>query len=299
MKEFKEYQRYKDFVEEHIMDFIPEIDHKSSKLYESMRYSLVNGGKRIRPVLLTAACEFAGGDIITALPYACALEYIHAYSLIHDDLPAMDDDDLRRGLPSNHIVFGDAIAILAGDGLLNSAFEAMNRDMMTYVDDPEMLKRRVRASFVIIKAAGCRGMVAGQTADIEAEQKSVSGELLDYIHLNKTAALIIAAVKAGAYLGGASGYLLGTLENYAKNLGLAFQIADDILDVTGTQEEIGKKPGSDKKRGKITYPGIYGLEKSLDRLSELTGNALEALTAYSDKAEFFVQMADMLADRNR
>jgi geranylgeranyl diphosphate synthase type II len=299
LKEFTEYQRYKDFIEEHIMDFIPEVDIKSITLHESMKYSLTNGGKRIRPVLLLAACEFSGGDIKSALPYACAIEYIHTYSLIHDDLPAMDNDDLRRGRPTNHKVFGDAIAILAGDSLLNSAFEVMNKDMMIYFDDPGLLKRRVRASFEISKGAGCRGMVAGQVVDIEAQHKSVSGELLDYIHLNKTASLIVAAVKAGCHIGGASKDILKAMEDYAECLGLAFQIADDLLNETGSLEETGKRPGSDRILEKPTYPRIYGLEKSKERLRELTQNALNVIAPYYDNAEFFVRMAQTLEVRKR
>ena len=184
------YYNYKDLIEEHLLDFLPEIDHKSITLYEAMKYSLSSGGKRIRPVLMLAACDFAGGDINSALPYACAAEYIHTYSLIHDDLPAMDNDDLRRGMPTSHKVYGDAIAILAGDGLLTSAFEAMNKDMLLYLDTPELLNRRVRASYELAKGAGCRGMVAGQVADIEGEGTHCSKELLEYIHINKTAALL-------------------------------------------------------------------------------------------------------------
>ncbi|WP_312091204.1 polyprenyl synthetase family protein, partial [Aminipila sp.] len=193
------YSTYKNLIDEHILDFLPEIDHKSITVYEAMKYSLTAGGKRLRPILLLAACEFVGGDVQNAIPYACAMEYIHTYSLIHDDLPAMDDDELRRGVPTNHVVYGEAMAILAGDGLLTSAFEAMNKDMLLYLDDPIKLKRRIRAIYEISKGAGCRGMVAGQVADIEAENKQCSKEMLDYIHLNKTAALITASVRAGAY----------------------------------------------------------------------------------------------------
>lgn len=299
MNEFEEYRRYKDLIEEHIIDFLPEIDQKSIVLYESMRYSLKTGGKRVRPVLLLAACEFAGGDVVSALPYACAVEYIHTYSLIHDDLPSIDNDDLRRGQPTNHKVYGDGMALLAGDGLLTSAFETMNRDMLLYFDEPEKLKARARASFAISKGAGCRGMIAGQVADIDAEDKTVSKELLDYIHVNKTADLIIAGVQAGAYLGGVDKEMLTRLEDYAENLGLAFQIEDDILDVVGSEEETGKKPGSDEKLHKNTYPSLYGLDASRKKLEELTSNAIEILAPYYDNAEFFVKIAQILKDRRR
>jgi geranylgeranyl diphosphate synthase type II len=299
LREFEEYLRYRELIEKHIMDFVPEVDHKSVTLYESMKYSLTNGGKRVRPVLLLAACEFSGGDVKAALPYACAIEYIHTYSLIHDDLPVMDDDPIRRGRPSNHVVYGDAMALLAGDGLLTTAFEVMSKDMLLYLDSPELLKRRVRAAFEIAKCAGCRGMVAGQVADIEAEHKTVSSELLDYIHLNKTATLIIASVKAGAYLGGADSKILKAMEDYAENLGLAFQIADDILDVTGDEKEIGKMTGSDVNHEKPTHPLFHGLEQSKKRLKELTDNALDVIAPFYDNAEFFVNMAQSLADRKR
>ena len=200
MKEYT-FEDYRNIVEEHLMDFIPDVDHKSITLYESMKYSLSAGGKRIRPVLLLATCDFCGGSIEEALPYACALEYIHNYSLIHDDLPCMDNDDLRRGRPTNHKVYGEAMATLAGDGLQAAAFETMNHDMHLYFDDPAAQKKRIRASYEISKGAGCRGMVAGQVADMEAEDKNCSQEMIDYIHLTKTAALIVAAVRAGAQLG--------------------------------------------------------------------------------------------------
>lgn len=294
-----EYGRYKEMIEEHILDFLPDIDQKSITLYDSMRYSLTTEGKRIRPMLLLAACEFAGGDPVQALPYACAVEYIHNYSLIHDDLPAMDNDDLRRGKPTNHKEFGEAIAILAGDGLLSSAFEAMNKDMLLYLDNDVELNRRVKASVCISIGCGCRGMIAGQLADIEAEGKSVAPELMEYIHINKTAALIVSAVKAGGYLGGADVEMMKILEDYGEQLGLAFQIMDDILDVTGTEEQTGKKIGSDKKQSKSTYPSIYGLEKSKEKLDELTCKAIELMSPYYDNAEFFVNLAEELKERTK
>lgn len=293
----KDYIRYKELIEEHIGDFLPEIDHKSETLYESMKYSLYSGGKRIRPVLTLAAAEFAGGDCMAALPYACAIEYIHNYSLIHDDLPAMDDDDLRRGEPTNHKVFGEGIAILAGDGLLSSAFEAMNKDMLLYMNEPDELTKRVKAIYAISKGCGCRGMIAGQVADIENEGKTISSELLDYIHLNKTAELIIASIKAGGYIGDADADTLTSLEHYSEQIGLAFQIVDDILDVTGKEEETGKAVGQDEKHHKATYPSVHGIDESNERLAELTNKALETMAPYYDNAEFFVDLAKDLAER--
>ena len=293
----RSYQDYKEIIDAHLLDFIPNIDNKSISLYESMKYSLTAGGKRLRPILLLAACEFAGGDINEAIPYECAVEYIHTYSLIHDDLPAMDNDDLRRGLPTNHKIYGDALAILAGDGLLTTAFEAINKDMMMYFDNPEKMRKRISASFEIAKGAGCKGMVAGQVSDIEAETNDCSNEMLEYIHINKTAALIKSAIKAGLYLGNPSSDMLSQLDKYAENLGLAYQIADDILDVIGNPEELGKETGSDKKKNKTTYTSINGLEAAQDRLEQLTENAVEAIADYYDNAEFFRDLVLELKDR--
>ncbi len=292
-------EQYKNLIEKHILDFLPEIDHKSITLYDAMKYSLAAGGKRIRPILLLAAAEFTGCKVEAAIPYACALEYIHTYSLIHDDMPCMDDDELRRGMPTNHIVYGEAMATLAGDGLQAAAFEAMTKDMFMYFDDPAQLKCRVRAAHEIVKGSGCRGMVAGQVADIENENKACSKEMLDYIHINKTAALIVAAIRAGAQLGGANAETLNNLTVYAENLGLAFQIADDILDVVGSEEEMGKKTGADDANHKSTYPALYGLEASREKLMELTDTAINALAQYYDNAEFFVELARTLAVRGK
>ena len=256
------------------------------------------GGKRLRPVLLLASCEFAGGNIREAIPYACAMEYIHTYSLIHDDLPAMDNDDLRRGRPTNHKVYGDAIAILAGDGLLTTAFEVINKDMMLYYDSPEKITKRVNAAYQIASGAGVRGMVAGQVSDIEAENAVASNEMLEYIHLNKTAALIKASIKAGLYLGDYDDKMINDMSKYADNLGLAYQIADDILDVVGNPEELGKATGSDEKKHKNTYISINGVVAAHQRLQELTSEAVNAIADYYDNAEFFKDLVLKLANRN-
>lgn len=288
---------YKNYIEDHLADFLPDIDHKSITLYDSMKYSLTAGGKRIRPVLMLAACDFCGGRISEALPYACAIEYIHTYTLIHDDLPCMDNDDLRRGIPTNHKVYGDAVATLAGDGLQSAAYEAMQRDMLLYMDDPEALKKRIRASYEITKGCGCRGVMAGQIADIESENKTCSPEMLDFIHLNKTAAMIVAAVRAGASLGDPDPEMLENLTVFAENLGLAFQIRDDILDVEGDEKELGKRTGMDSENMKATYPAIHGLEASKERLKELTDTAVDALACYYDNAELFTSLARKLEIR--
>lgn len=295
----KSYDEYRNFAEEHLMDYIPEIDHKSITLYDSMKYSITSGGKRLRPVLLLASCEFSGGTMVDALPYACALEYIHTYSLIHDDLPAMDNDDFRRGNPTNHRVFGDAIAILAGDGLLNSAYEIMNMDMLMYFDNPIALKKRICASYEISKGSGVRGMVAGQVADIEAQGHSCSKEMLDYIHLNKTAALIVSAIRAGAYIGGADSERIEALTAYGENLGLLFQITDDILDVTGDSAEMGKATGADAKNNKSTYISVYNLEKTKQRASNLADNAKKALSNYGKDAQFYIDIVDKVLIRTK
>ncbi len=293
------YVDYKAIVENHLLDFIPNIDNKSITLYDAMKYSLVAGGKRLRPVLLLAACEFAGGDIYEALPYACAIEYIHTYSLIHDDLPAMDDDDLRRGLPTNHKVYGEAMAILAGDGLLTTAFEAINKDMMLDFDQPEKLTKKVKAMYEIAKGAGCRGMVAGQVCDIEGEKTQYSNEMLDYLNLNKTGALIRASIRAGLFLGNATNVMIEDFDNYAEALGLAFQIRDDILDETGDEQTLGKSVKQDTKFDKNTYVHINGMEKAIARLDELTNVAINSISNYYDNAEFFRNLVLELKDRNK
>lgn len=285
------YEDYKLIIEEHLLDCLPEVDPKSITLYDSMKYSLTAGGKRLRPILLLATCEFVGGDYKVALPYALAMEYIHTYSLIHDDLPAMDNDDLRRGVPTNHIIYGEAMAILAGDGLLTSAFEAMNKDMLLYFDEATCLKCRVKASYEIAKGSGCRGMVAGQVTDIEVASKFACEEMLDYIYVNKTAALITAAIRAGAHLGNADLDTLRNLTEYADCLGLAYQITDDILDIIGDEEVMGKTAGHDAKINRCTYVSVNGLEKSKKKVQELTEMALKAMAPYYDNAEFFNKLA--------
>ena len=293
------YDEYKDMINEYLLDYIPGVDTKSSVLYDAMKYSLTAGGKRLRSVLLLAACEFAGGDAKDALPYACAIEYIHTYSLIHDDLPAMDNDDLRRGMPTNHKVFGDGMAVLAGDGLLTTAFEIMNKDMFLCFDNLNVLKKRLNASYTIAKNSGVRGMVAGQASDIDSEHKQCSNEMLEYIHINKTAALIVAAIRAGLYLGGADADMMKNMTVYAENLGLAYQIADDILDVRGNTEEMGKTAGKDAASEKITYVALNGMEASEAKLQELTMNAVSAIEEYYDNAEFFRDLVLKLENRTK
>ncbi len=295
----KAYKRYLDLINDYLPEYLPRIDQKSNSLYEAIRYSLDSGGKRLRPTLLLAACEFAGGKAEDALPYASAIEYIHTYSLIHDDLPAMDNDDLRRGKPTNHKVFGDAIATLAGDGLLNTAFEIMIKDLYLHFDNMDNLKRRINAMYAIAKYAGVRGMVAGQVSDMEAENQESSLEMIEYIHINKTGALIVAAVRAGLYIGGADEEMMNKMTSYAEYLGLAYQIADDILDEVGNIEELGKNTGTDQDRKKITYVSKQGLEKSQEKLNEYTEDAVKAIAGYYDNAAFFRDLVLELSTRKR
>jgi len=266
----------------------------SDRLAQAMRYSLFSGGKRIRPILSIAAGEAVGGAVAPILPFACAVELIHTYSLIHDDLPAMDDDALRRGKPANHIVFGDGLAILAGDALLTEAFVVMAQAAA------RSAARRDTAVQVLTEvgqAAGARGMVAGQAADIGAENSAFDLPTVELIHVRKTGALIRAAVRAGALLGGARADQLRRLTRYAEFLGLAFQIADDILDVEGSPEETGKATGRDRVRQKATFPAVLGLPDTKRRAQELLANALRELQRFDERAEPLRQIARFVVGR--
>lgn len=291
------YNKLKDLVNEHLFDFMPNIDPKCKDLYEAMKYSLTAGGKRIRPVLLLAAFDMCNKPMNMAIPFACAVEYIHTYSLIHDDLPCMDNDDLRRGKPTNHKMFGEDIALLAGDGLLSAAYEIMTKNMLLFLDDPEELNCKVRAAFSISKGTGVRGMVAGQVADVEAEGTAASEDMVNFIHVNKTGTFIRACVKAGGYLGGADKELMANLETYGENLGLAFQVVDDILDVISSEEEMGHTIGKDEDQNKCTYPAVYGLERSIEIANELLGKARDAVAGYYDNAEVLLYVLDLLQSK--
>jgi len=270
-------------VDEALDRYLPPADELPQSIHKSMRYSVFAGGKRVRPILLLAACDAVGGDIGNAMPAACAMEMIHTYSLIHDDLPAMDDDDFRRGNPTNHKVFGEAIAILAGDALLTEAFILLS--------NPDYMGNKAAARLLpvvheISRCAGSRGMVGGQVVDMESEGKpDIDLATVQYIHIHKTGALIKASVKAGAILGGADGARLDAVTRYGEAIGLAFQIADDILDIEGTTEEIGKDAGSDVARGKATYPAVMGIVEAKRRAAELAEMALDALSVFDEKAD--------------
>jgi geranylgeranyl diphosphate synthase, type II len=263
-------------------------------LREAMLYSLFAGGKRIRPVLALASYEAFGGDAADIVPYASTLELIHTYSLIHDDLPAMDNDDLRRGKPTNHKVYGDAVAILAGDALLTEAFVILS--------DPS-LGRKIRESDLltaareVAKASGMYGMVGGQVQDILSENSEPEADTLEFIHRCKTAALICASVKIGAILSRRGEKEIDAMTEYGNNIGLAFQVIDDILDIEGETEVLGKPKGSDEKRKKMTYPRLYGIEKSREKAKELVGGAVASLAPFGDKAEPLREIARYLLER--
>ena len=293
-----DYNEYKALIEEHLLDYIPRIDAKAQTLFESMKYSVTSGGKRLRPVLLLAACAFAGGNIYEALPFACAIEYIHTYSLIHDDLPAMDNDDLRRGNPTNHKVFGEDIAILGGDALLNTAMELMFRDFTYQFDNLEKLRRHCRAGLIIAKAAGVNGMIAGQVVDVENSTKVNLQEHVDFIEENKTGALICAPIIAGLSIAGADESIIDAFNVYARCIGKAFQISDDILDMTGSTEELGKTPGKDSQQEKANFAIVNGIEQAKEELHALTITAIESIEQFetSDK-KFFRDLALKLEQR--
>jgi geranylgeranyl diphosphate synthase, type II len=263
-------------------------------LDKAMRYSLFSGGKRVRPILALASGEAVGAPSARVLPFACALEMIHAYSLIHDDLPAMDDDDLRRGKPTNHVVFGEAMAILAGDGLLTEAFRIMAEGALQRGVDRTAALRAVRE---VAGGAGAAGMVGGQVADLEAEGKMPTPTLVEYIHTRKTAALIGAAVRVGALIGGAKPGQFARLNRYGAAVGLAFQVADDILDVEGETDTTGKRVGRDAELQKATYPAALGMATAKCRAQQLLDDALTAIKPFGPPAEPLRQIAMFIVER--
>jgi geranylgeranyl diphosphate synthase type II len=273
---------------------VPAEDEKPAEVHRAMRYSLFAGGKRLRPALCIAAGEVFDAHEDELMPVACALEMIHTYSLVHDDLPAMDDDDLRRGRPTCHKVFGEAIAILAGDALLTHAFQVLAEAGVT----EENRARRLRVAAEIARAAGSAGgMIGGQVLDMLAEKRPTDAAALDALHAAKTGALLTASVVAGALSGGADDAAVATLRQYGASTGLAFQIADDILDVTATEAELGKTPGKDSAAGKATYPALYGLDESRRRAERLTAEALAALDALGRPAERLREITRFVVER--
>ncbi len=272
--------------------YLPKPKTKPTTLHRAMRYSLFAGGKRLRPILCLAAAEACGGKISNALPLACALECIHTYSLVHDDLPSMDNDDFRRGRPTCHKVFGDGIAILAGDGLLTIAFEIVSSAKPTPRYDMSIFLREIAV------AAGSQRLIAGQVADLEAEGRDVKRDQLRYIHEKKTAAILTTSVRLGAMSANADPKKLRAVTQFGRGLGLAFQVIDDILDVTQTSEILGKSAGKDIAAKKATYPAVIGLEKSRAEAKRLTRQAHNALSVFSsDAAEPLHALANYLLER--
>jgi geranylgeranyl diphosphate synthase type II len=267
-----------DAVDAALERFLPADTARPETLHKAMRYSVFAGGKRLRPVLVIAGAEAVGGTAQQVMPTACAMELIHTYSLVHDDLPAMDNDDFRRGVPTNHKVFGEAMAILAGDALLTLAF----RLVADNAADPATLRQVVTD---IADAAGHQGMVAGQVADLEAEGRRVGADVVDYIHAHKTGALIRTSLRVGAMLCGADAAQVRALSVAGADLGLAFQIVDDILDVVSSSEVLGKTAGKDQIQQKATYPAVHGIEASRARAAFLIRDAEEALRILGPPAE--------------
>ncbi len=289
MRTFNEYRR---IIDEALIPTLSSLGDIPSPLWEAMSYSLEAGGKRIRPALLLAACEMAGGDDETALPFACALEMIHTYSLIHDDLPAMDNDDLRRGQPTNHKVFGENVAILAGDGLLNAAAEVMAASSVKIGD-----LRGIRAMEIIMRHAGVTGMIAGQSEDVTSEGQDPKEDIVRYIHEHKTADLLEAAVEAGLALAGAGEDEIDAGREYALHIGLAFQMTDDLLDVTGSADRMGKSAGKDQEQNKMTWVALKGVEGTAGDARKEIELAKEALQGLPWDTDFFATFADSLWGR--
>lgn len=297
------YGRYVGMIEETIGTLLPQTAVECpadgeipAYLCETMRYSLLAGGKRVRPVLLLAACEMLGGALEQARVPAAALEMIHTYSLIHDDLPGMDDDDYRRGRLTNHKVYGVGHAILAGDGLLNYAYECLMKNALAY---PQNLMGHVRAADVIARRAGVSGMIAGQSIDLLSEHMEPEAQRLCYIHAHKTADLLTAPLLAAGCIAGADGAQMEALSRFGACVGLAFQIDDDLLDVEGDAQEMGKQTGMDAQRGKMTWPALFGVVQSRARSQELWSKAEDALGSFGERAWFLRAFAETLRNRKK
>ena len=273
-------QDRKKLVEEALRSYLMPPGDNLAEIYKAVHYSVFAGGKRIRPILCLAAVDAVGGNLAPAMPVACALEMIHTYSLIHDDLPAMDNDDFRRGKPTSHKVFGEGMAILAGDALLTEAFVLLSRSGKVRLP----AERRLNVIQEIAYAAGTFGMVGGQALDILSEQVPSDENKLNDIHRRKTGALIAASLKAGAIISGATKNKTAALFKYGNNIGMAFQIADDILNVTGDRELMGKDTGSDAARGKLTYPSVCGMEQAEEKLKQHVNEAINSISGFDERA---------------
>ncbi len=283
-------QGYINLVDNALKEYVKEADTPQKKIYDAMAYSLFAGGKRLRPQIMLMTAKMCGIEPEKALPFACAMEMIHTYSLIHDDLPAMDNDDLRRGKPTNHKVFGEAIAILAGDALLTKAFEVVSAYDEENVDKNKVMK----AISVLATASGADGMIGGQVIDIESHDEDL--DLLKYLHSLKTGAIIRASGVIGAILAGADDEQINAIDSFCYNLGIAFQIQDDILDVTGTSEELGKPIGSDEENNKSTYVTLLGLEKAQKLVKEYTDKAVDSLKIFKN-ADELIALSNRLVGR--
>ena len=282
-------------IEASLERWLPAEQVPPARLHQAMRYAILGGGKRIRPTLAYATAEAIGLAPDQVSGIACAVELIHGYSLIHDDLPAMDDDDLRRGKPTNHTVFGEAAAILAGDGLLTFAFELLGGEATATID----AATRVRVIAAIARAAGPLGMVGGQSLDMLFEGQQVGYDVLRSIHRSKTGAMITAAVQCGGLVAGADPDQEAALCAYGDNIGLAFQIVDDLLDVVATTEELGKTAGSDERAQKVTYPSLFGVETSKTMAREAAAEAVAALASFDRKADPLRALANYIVDRRK
>lgn len=290
----KSFEPYLTRIEEALESVLPQPakDARNAPVIESMRYSLLAGGKRIRPVMVLAFCQLCGGDPQQALPFACAVEMVHTYSLIHDDLPCMDDDDLRRGRPTNHKVYGEAMALLAGDGLLTKAFETA----LSFSGVPEDALRGAR---ILAQCAGADGMVGGQCIDLDSEGKDVDLSLLREMDQGKTVALISAACQMGCVAAGAEESLLEKARSYAEGVGMAFQIRDDILDVLGDAATLGKNVGMDSARDKRNYVSLLGVEEAQRLVEAFTAQAEQALDGFEGDTVFLRELAQSLATRDK
>ncbi len=290
----EELANYKSIIDSELEKVMPNEDSLQKKIFEAMRYSIFAGGKRLRPILTLKTSELISGSYKETIEIALGIEMIHTYSLVHDDLPAMDNDDFRRGKPTNHKVFGEDIAILAGDGLLNLAYETMLRGIPLN----ETYERHILAIREVSRAAGIYGMIGGQTVDIKSKDDILEKDKLTFIHNHKTSALIEASIVSGAIVAGANSEQIDNLRKYGQAIGLCFQIRDDILDKIGDKKILGKNTGSDESNHKLTYLSLYGMENSIHEIERLNKEAVKSLSAFNEKeALFFKELANYLAYR--
>ena len=291
-----QYQKRIRYIEGVLREYLPRQEGHQKIIMEAMEYSLMAGGKRLRPMLMMESFRFFGGEDRIVEPFMAAIEMIHTYSLVHDDLPAMDNDEYRRGRKTTHVVYGEDMGILAGDALLNYAFETACRAFDTGAENSVRIGHAMK---ILASKAGIYGMIGGQVVDVKSAGQNVDGGMLDFIYRLKTGALIEASVMIGAVLAGAGEEETEKMEQIASKIGMAFQIQDDILDVTGSEEELGKPIGSDKESGKNTYVSLYGIEKAKQLMKEYSENAKEAVSALGDGAGFLTVLTEYLVNRRK